>query len=170
MSDYDPEGRIFLYVPHTLGRFIFLHTFHFWKWVFDNAVTSIADISPYCDDTTWTLRDVITFSYVNLNNGVPWRPIQPVYIKHVKILDLYLSRGRIRVCEIRFASTGVICGNSYPLCKKNTGCIYRRSRYVIVNVVTSLNVTVLSSQYGGRLWSKWLYYQKPIFRNERYAR
>ena len=25
--------------------------------------------------------------------------------------------GRIRVCEIRFASTGVICGNPYPVCK-----------------------------------------------------
>ena len=27
--------------------------------------------------------------------------------------------GRIRVFEIRFASTGVICGNPYPVCKKN---------------------------------------------------
>ena len=33
------------------------------------------------------------FSDVNLNDGVPWRPIQPVHIKHVKILDFYLSHG-----------------------------------------------------------------------------
>ena len=26
--------------------------------------------------------------------------------------------GRKRVFEIRFASTGVICGNPYPVCKK----------------------------------------------------
>ena len=39
-----------------------------------------------------TFNDVITFSDVNLNNGLSWRPIQPVYIKHVKILNtLYLS-------------------------------------------------------------------------------
>ena len=36
--------------------------------------------------------DVITFSDVNLNDGVPWRPKQPVYIKHVEILDFYLSQ------------------------------------------------------------------------------
>ena len=28
------------------------------------------------------------------------------------------SLGRIRVCAIRFASTGVIYGNPYPACKK----------------------------------------------------
>ena len=39
-----------------------------------------------------TFSDVISFSDVNLNNGAPWRPIQPVYIKHVKILDFYLSQ------------------------------------------------------------------------------
>ena len=54
--------------------------------------------------------------------------------------------------------------------------LYRTSRYATVKVdVTErndviLNVTVLSSQYGGRLQLKRLYYQKPTFRNERYAR
>ena len=38
-------------------------------------------------------NDVIMFSDVGLNNGVLWRPIQPVYIKHMKILDFYLSHG-----------------------------------------------------------------------------
>ena len=46
-----------------------------------------------------------------------YHDVQPVYIKHVKILDLYLSTGWNRVCEIRVASTGVICGNPYPVCK-----------------------------------------------------
>ena len=39
------------------------------------------------------LSDVITFSDVNPNDGILWRPIQPVYIKHVKILDSYFSHG-----------------------------------------------------------------------------
>ena len=37
--------------------------------------------------------DVITFSDVNPNDGVPWRPIQPVYIKHVKMFNFYLTHG-----------------------------------------------------------------------------
>ena len=35
----------------------------------------------------------VMLSDVNLNDIVPWRPIQPVKIKHVKILDFYLSHG-----------------------------------------------------------------------------
>ena len=34
--------------------------------------------------------DVITLSDVKFNNGIPWGPLQPVYIKHVKILNFYL--------------------------------------------------------------------------------
>ena len=32
---------------------------------------------PYCDNNTVTFSDVITFSDANLNDSVPWRPIQP---------------------------------------------------------------------------------------------
>ena len=35
-----------------------------------------------------------------------------------KFLIFIFPRGRIRMCEIRFSSTGVICGNPYPVCKK----------------------------------------------------
>ena len=56
MSDCDPEGRIFLSVPHTSHyRFFFLHTFHFWKWVFDNAVTSFADVCHIMMTIPWHL-------------------------------------------------------------------------------------------------------------------
>ena len=91
MSDYDPKGQIFLSIPHTLDRFFSLHTFHFQKWAFDSKL--------YCrcllhyDDNTVTFSDVITFSDINLNDGVPWHAIQSVYIKHVKFLDFYLSHG-----------------------------------------------------------------------------
>ena len=43
-------------------------------------------------------------------------------------------------------------------------------RLTSLNVMTSLKVTLLSPEYGGRLQSKWQQYQKPTFRNERYAR
>ena len=76
------------------------------------------DVCHIMTDNTLTFCDVIKISDVNLNNGVPWHPIQPVYIKQVKIFDFYLPTGWIRVCEIRFANTGVICGNPYPVYKK----------------------------------------------------
>ena len=65
-----------------------------------------------------TFSDVITFSDVNINGGVPWRPIQPLYMKHVICFYFYLSHGRDKVCEKRFAGTGVIRGDPYPVCEK----------------------------------------------------
>ena len=40
-----------------------------------------------------TFSDVIIFSDVNLNDGILWCPLQPVYIKHDAIFDCYLSLG-----------------------------------------------------------------------------
>ena len=89
----DPEGWIFLSNPHIHDSFFFLHTFHFWKWVF--AVTLMADVPHIVITILWCLV-VIMFSDFNLNDGILGilrHPIQPVYIKHVKILDFYLSHG-----------------------------------------------------------------------------
>ena len=67
--------------------------------------------------------DVIMFTDFNLNDSIPRHPIQPVYIKHAKVLCFFIfPTGKIRVSEIRFASTGIICGNPYPVCKKNSYC------------------------------------------------
>ena len=44
--------------------------------------------------------------------------------------------------------------------------MYTSLRLTSLNAMVPLNVTILSSQYGGRLQSKWLHYQKPAFRNE----
>ena len=52
-------------------------------------------------------------SNVNLNNGVTLRPIQPVYQTRVNSRFSSFPTGRIRVSEIRLASTGVIFGKSY---------------------------------------------------------
>ena len=119
MSDCDPEGRVFLSVPYTHDRFFFLQTFHFWKRVFDNAVTLIADVLPYCDDNTVKFSDIMcTFDDVNLNDGVPWH-LYSQCISNMWIFSIFtFPTGLIWVCEIRFASTGVICRNLYPVCKK----------------------------------------------------
>ena len=37
---------------------------------FNNAVTSVADGPPYCDEITVVFNDVIKFSDANLNNGL----------------------------------------------------------------------------------------------------
>ena len=44
MPDCGPEERIFLSTPSTHDRFFFLRTFHFWTRIFNNTVTSIADV------------------------------------------------------------------------------------------------------------------------------
>ena len=59
-----------------------------------------------------TFSDVITFSDVSLNHGIPWRPILPVYIKHMKILDFYLSRGTgkgvwNKICNLQKSLSGM---------------------------------------------------------------
>ena len=75
----------------------------------------------YCD-----ISDAITFSDVNLNDGVPRCRIQPVYVKHVKNLDFCLSHVTNKdLCEIRFADTGITCAHPYPVCKKVEFCLSR---------------------------------------------
>ena len=40
----NPKEWIFLSTPNTHDRFFSLHNLHFWKWVFDNAVTLFTDL------------------------------------------------------------------------------------------------------------------------------
>ena len=71
-------------------------------------------------------------------------------------------------------SRGKININNFHVFDIYSGCIGPHGtpllRLTSLNVMTSLNVTVLSSRYGRRLQSKWLHCQKPTVRNERYAR
>ena len=104
----DPKGWTFLSVPHNHDGFFFLHTFHFWKWVFDNAVTSIADARHTVMTLPWrlltSLRTVtstltMAYHYVLYNQ----------YISNTWKFSFIFPMGWIRMCEIRFAITGVIC-------------------------------------------------------------
>ena len=88
-----PRDGFFYLTLKTNDSFFFSHTFHFWKWLFDNAVTLIADVRHIIIDNTVTISDVIIISDVNLNDGIALCPIQPVYNEHMKILDFYLSHG-----------------------------------------------------------------------------
>ena len=74
MSDCDPQGRIFfLSTLHTQDGFLFLHTFHFWKWGFDNSVTSIADAHHIVMTIPWRL--VTPLRSVTLTWTVAYRDV-----------------------------------------------------------------------------------------------
>ena len=109
-----PYQELWLSVPHTLDRFFFLHNFDFWKWIFDNAVTSIADVCHIVWRLLMSLHSVMS-------------PLKMAYqdivynqcISNTWRFSIFIFPTRqIRVCEIRFASIGVICRNPYPVCKK----------------------------------------------------
>ena len=126
MLDCKTEGWIFPSVPHTHDRFFFLHTFLFWKWVFDNAVTSIANARhivmtiPWCLMTSLrSVTSVLTMPYVTSYTT-------SVYQTREKSRFFIFPTGRIRVSEIRFASTVVVCGNPSPVCKEKN--FYHRVR------------------------------------------
>ena len=71
MPDCDPEVRIFLSVPHTHDEFFLLHILYFYFFFFLIMQSLRLQTFANCDDNTVTLSDVIIFSDVNLNNGVP---------------------------------------------------------------------------------------------------
>ena len=68
IPECDREGRNFLSTPNTHDRFFFLNTFHFLTDVFNNAVTSIADVRHFV--MTLLLRLMTSLRTVNLNGGV----------------------------------------------------------------------------------------------------
>ena len=102
----------------SLIPMIFLHTFHFWKWVFDNAVTLIADICHIVMTIPWRL----VTSLLSVTSTLTMAYCDVLYNQCIsntwKFSIFIFPKGLIRVCEIRFASTGVICGNPYAVCKK----------------------------------------------------
>ena len=111
MPDCDPERRLFLSAPRTHNRFFFLHAFHFRKRVFDNAVISIADVHDIVMTIPWRL---VTSTLTTACRDVRYNQC----ISNTRQFSIFIFlTWQIRVCEIRFASTGVICENPYPVCK-----------------------------------------------------
>ena len=52
------------------------------------------------------------------NDRHMWRPIQQMYWQHMLFLFFIYPMGPIRVCKIRFVSTGANCGKPYLVCEK----------------------------------------------------
>ena len=61
---------------------------------------------PYCDDTSVTFNDVITFTDVNLNDGICDILYNQCISKHVRILDFHLTLGRITLVGQEFLYLG----------------------------------------------------------------
>ena len=119
MSNCDPEGRILVSVPYTLDILFFLQTFHFLKWMFENEVTSTAEVHYIV--LTIPRRLVTSFRSATSTLTIVYRDVQySLCISNTWKVSIFIfPAGRIRVCEIRFAITGIISGNSYPVCKKS---------------------------------------------------
>ena len=103
MPNIDPEGQILLLAPNNSDRFFFLHNFLSQVFYFNLGVA----IDKSC---TYTLTsDIFT-----------WPPIQPMYWQHVLLIVFFIyPMGPIRVCKIRFVSTGENCGKPCLVCKKH---------------------------------------------------
>ena len=115
MPNSDPEGRIFRSAPKTKhDRFFFLHTFRSpafgfnvgamnesrWRppyWQLTSYVTSTSNV------LTTELRDLL---YNQCIDNACWFSF------------LIYPTGRIRVCKIKFVSTGESRGKPCPICKK----------------------------------------------------
>ena len=101
----DSEGRSFLSAPNH-DRFFFLHTFWYPAFDFNVVIFLYVDICHIESlHLTWRHNDA---NYQRLNDRVTWPPIQPM---HVLLFLFIYPTGRIRVCKIRFVSTGenLIC-------------------------------------------------------------
>ena len=115
MPNSDSEGPIFLSAPSNHDRFFFLHTF--WSPAFDfNVEVTINEFAILKVDVVW---DVAMASNPSILTIATWPPVQPMYWQHVLLFVFYLSyAGRIRVCKIRFVSTGENSKKPCLVCKK----------------------------------------------------
>ena len=115
MPNSDPEGRIFLSAPNNHDRFFFLHilwppAFYFNVGVCINESHSYSLSSAILEDDFNSQRhnaSYMTSSYMT-NQCID------MYCYSIFICPT----GWIRVCQIRFVSTGENCGNPCLVCKK----------------------------------------------------
>ena len=117
MPNSDPEGWIFLSAPINHDRFVFFHTLWSPAFALIGAITflyvDVRHIENLCH--MWCCNDVKS---QRLNNRVMWPPIQPMYWQDVLLFVFIYPMGRIRVCKIRFVSTGENSTNPCLVCKK----------------------------------------------------
>ena len=97
---------------------------------FDNAVTSIADIHHIVMAMRWCL--VMSLHSVMSTFTMAYRDVlcnQRISNTWKFLISIFpMGWGWIRVFKIRFASTSVICGNPYTVCKNKKYCTLHSSR------------------------------------------
>ena len=131
VTNSDPEGRIFLSAPNNHDRFFFLHTF--WSPAFGfNIEVAIKETCFHMlksailnVDAVWRRNDV---NYQHLKDRVMWHPIQRCIDNMCCYSFFICPTCRIRVCKIRFVSTGENRGKSCLVCKKMKSLLSKQCR------------------------------------------
>ena len=126
MSDFDPEGQIFLSVPHTYDRFFFLHTFNS-----ESGYLIMQSLQLQMSALLWWLRLVTSLRSVSSTLKIAYRDV--LYNQCIsntwRFLIFIFPTGQIGVCEIRFASTGVLAEILIRYARKLDTClIFSRKR------------------------------------------
>ena len=122
MPNSDPEGRIFLSAPNNHDRFFFLHTL--WSPAFHFNVRVEINKSHSYTLTSATLKvDVVCDVAIMSSPNVLMTELRDILysqcIDNTCCYSLFIyPTGWIRVCEIRFVSTGENCGKPCLVCKK----------------------------------------------------
>ena len=115
----DPEGRIFQSAPNIYDRFSFLYTF-------DLQLLNLTKESPLCESHSHTLTSAILKVDVVCDVNFNVLAIELRDLLYNQCIDntccysFFFIRptGRIRVCKIRFVSTGENRGKPCLVCKK----------------------------------------------------
>ena len=140
----NPEGRIFLFAPNKHDRFIFLHTF--WSQAFDfNIGVAIKESRSYTLTSAILKVDIV---YVVTMTSTPSFLTAELHdLLYNQCIGntccysfLIYPTGRIRVCKIRFASTGKNRGKPCLVCKK----------YHV-----TIEQCILKCRWNGKHWKHW---------------
>ena len=135
MPNSDPEGQIFLSAPNNHDRFFFLHTF--WSPVFDfNIAVPINESLSYMLKSIILKVDIVCDAAMTSTHNVLMTEIcDLLYIQCINNMCCYsffiYPTGRIRVCKIRFVSTGENRRKPCLVCKKSIFFTYKQRQTVI---------------------------------------
>ena len=168
-----PAFLFFFFLKQSLGRIIRQHlSCLFWNTClfFFQKIGSDVPCKIYCLEKLKNKKKVV--SKCRLLKFLP-SMLKKYFLAYcIRISAKYTSASKSYLTHpYPSLENGKIKNYMYLIYTGCIGCQDRPSwRLTSMNVMTSLNVMVLSSQYGRRLQWKWLHYQKPTFWNERYAR
>ena len=121
MPNGDSEEWIFLSTQNSHDRFFSCIPFDLQHliWMLELPLTIMFLFNDVCHVESW--RHMWRHNYVtsqHLNDRAMWSPIKPMYWQHLLLFVFFIyPTGRIRVCKIRFVSTGENCRKPCLVCK-----------------------------------------------------